>query len=178
MSKQLRNQLPLLLLPLLAILFLGPVAAQDPDLKKLELLDLPGKWWKHPRAVDELKLSPAQVERIDAIFLEHRKKLVDLKARMEKLHLDFQQKVDGPELNRAEILQLTDQINATRSEIMRSTIAMQLDIREQLTPEQRAELKKLRGMLQDEVRRNMLRKRMEGAPPGGPRPERQRRNPD
>lgn len=175
MSKMNRHRLLPILLPILAGLFLCPLAAQDPDMKKLELLDLPGKWWKHPLAVDELKLSPAQIERIDTIFVEHRKKLVDQKARMEKLHLDFMQVIDQPELKRAEVLQLTDQIAITRAEILRATIAMQLDIREQLTPEQRATLKKLRNMLQDEIRRHHMQKRMEGQRPGEQRPPRQRR---
>jgi Spy/CpxP family protein refolding chaperone len=152
----------LLLLLLPAALAVAPLRAQEPEMKRLELLDLPGKWWKHPRAVEALQLTPDQTGRIDAIFLEHRKSLIDLKARMEKQLIDFRELADQPEVKREEALKLMDQISATRAEIARNTILMQLDIRDQLTPGQRSELKKMRNELRDEIRRNAQRRRMDG----------------
>jgi Spy/CpxP family protein refolding chaperone len=158
----------LLLLP--AALAVAPLRAQEPEMKRLELLDMPGKWWKHPRAVEALKLTPQQTDRIDAIFLEHRKALIDLKAKMEKQLIDFRALADQPEVKRDEALRMIDQISATRAEIARNTILLQLDIRDQLTLEQRSALKKMRSEFRDDFRQDQQRRRMEG----GERGQRQR----
>jgi len=142
-----------------------PLAAQDPDMKRLDLLDLPGKWWKHERVVAELKLTPAQIEQIDTVFMEHRKNLVDGKARLEKLLLDFQQISDQVDVNREQALQLVDQIALARTEMVRNTILMQLDIRDRLTPEQRVTLKQLKEELRGEMRRRMMERHMDGRSP-------------
>ncbi len=150
-----------------------PLAAQDPEMKRLDLLDLPGKWWKHERVVAELKLTPAQIEQIDTVFVEHRKKLVDGKARLEKLLLDFQQISDQVDVNREQTLQLVDQIAQARAEMVRNTILMQLDIRDRLTPEQRNELKRLKVEFRGEMRRRMMERHMDGRsarPRSGDRP--------
>lgn len=162
-----RRTILLLLLLLPAAVAVGPLLrAQEPEMKRLELLDIPGKWWKHPRAVEALKLTPEQSNRIDSIFLEHRKSLIDLKARMEKQLIDFRVLADQPEVKREEALKLIDQISATRAEIARKTILLQLDIRDQLTPEQRSELKKIRREFRDEIRQNPPRRRMDGGERG------------
>jgi Spy/CpxP family protein refolding chaperone len=165
-----RRIILLLLLLLPAVLAVAPLRAQEPEMKRLELLDMPGKWWKNPRAAEALKLTPEQSDRIDSIFLEHRKALIDLKARMEKQLIDFRALADQPEVKREEALKLMDQISATRAEIARNTILLQLDIRDQLTPEQRSSLKKMRSEFRDEFRQNKPRRRMEG----GERNQRQR----
>jgi Spy/CpxP family protein refolding chaperone len=139
-----------------------PVWAQDLEMKRLDLLDLPGKWWKHDRTVTALKLTTAQIDQIDALFVEHRKKLVDNKARLEKLLLDFQQVSDQAEVNRERTLQLVDQIAQARAEMVRNTILMQLDIRDRLTPEQRIALKQLKEEFKGEMRRRMLERHQEG----------------
>ena len=165
-----RRTVLLLLLLLPAVLAVAPLRAQEPEMKRLELLDMPGKWWKNPRAVEALKLTPEQCDRIDSIFLEHRKSLIDLKARMEKQLIDFRALADQPDVKRDEALKMIDQISATRSEIARNPILRQLDIRDQLSPEQRSALKKMRREFRDELRQNPPRWRMEG----GERGQRQR----
>ena len=171
MNRIVNHRTILLLLVLLpAALAVAPLRAQEPEMKRLELLDMPGKWWKNPRAVETLKLTPEQSDRIDSIFLEHRKALIDLKARMEKQLIDFRALADQPDVKRDEALKMIDQLSASRAEIARSTILLQLDIRDQLTPEQRSALKKMRREFRDELRQNPPRWRMEG----GERGQRQR----
>jgi len=157
-----RHMLSAMLLALLLAVLCVSLSAQDPDVKRLDLLDLPGKWWKHDRVVAELKLTPAQIEQIDTVFVEHRKKLVDGKARLEKLLLDFQQISDQVDVNRDQTLQLVDQIAQTRAEMARNTILMQLDIRDQLTPEQRVALKRMKETFRGEMRRRMMERHMDG----------------
>lgn len=128
----------------------GPGPGGDPDGARLPFADLPGKWWKHPRVVDDLKLTSDQVDRIESIFYEHSKKLVDLKGRLTKATMDLGRVSENDNAPREAVLGALDQVLAARSELARATVIMQLDIRGQLTPEQRVELKHLRQLLRDQ----------------------------
>lgn len=152
---------------LATILFLatGLPLAQEGD---LDVVDLPGKWWKQPRVIRGLDLTPTQVDKIEAVFLEHRKRLIDLKARMEKDVLDYKELLGQDNINREAVLQKLDQIAATRTRIVRSTVMMQLDIRELLTPDQRAKLKQFRERF-----RELLRRRLRNGGEGGHPPRRE-----
>ena len=44
-------------------------------------------WWNNPRLVEQLKLTDEQRKAMDAIMLEHRKKLIDLQGNLEKAEL-------------------------------------------------------------------------------------------
>lgn len=154
-SQNNRHTLPLLLLLAfpLGLAFgqmPGPGPGADPDGTKLPFADLPGKWWKHPRVVDDLKLTPDQVDRIESIFFDHSKKLVDLKGRLTKATMDLGRVSDNDSASREAVLGALDQVLAARGELARATVIMQLDIRAQLTPEQRVELKHLRQLLRDQ----------------------------
>ena len=63
-----------LLLLIAMFLLTGSILGQE--LKKMGLLDLQGKWWKVPKIVEEAKLTPTQVEKIENIFLDHKKNLI------------------------------------------------------------------------------------------------------
>ncbi|MBP7865297.1 MAG: periplasmic heavy metal sensor [Acidobacteria bacterium] len=150
-----RHPLPLLLLLVfpLGLAFgqaPGPGPGADPDAAKLPFSELPGKWWKHPRVVDDLKLTPDQVDRIESIFFDHSKKLVDLKGRLTKATMDLGRVSDNDNAPREAVLGALDLVLAARSELARATVIMQLDIRGQLTPEQRKELKHLRQLLRQD----------------------------
>lgn len=154
------------------VLAAATVCAQSPETKSVDLFDMPGKWWKHQPVVDELRLTPDQTAKIEAIFMEHRKKLVDLKAQLEKYMLDLEQTTDQSQFDRAQVLKLVDQIAPVRSEIVRSTILMQLDIRDQLNPNQRATLKKLRGTYRDRQIKERIQRRWGADNPPRTRPMR------
>lgn len=161
---------PLVLAILAATFLLGPAAAlaQDPDMRHLDILELPGKWWKHPRMAGELNLTTAQIDRIEGIFLEYRKKLADVKAQMEKYQLDFEQAAGRPEIDRAQILRLLELIAPIRTEMIRQRVLLQLDIREQLTPEQREKIKQLQQEFRRMMQQRNFRRGADG-PPAGPR---------
>jgi Spy/CpxP family protein refolding chaperone len=109
------------------------------------LPQLPGKWWKMPRVVEGANLTPQQIEQIEAIFLEHRKNLIDLTATLQKAQLDFKALVEKDIIDRDAVMTKLEEISRSRAEIMKMTVVMQLDINEVLTPEQRTTLKKMRN---------------------------------
>lgn len=49
----------------------------------------PGKWWRDRRLIDELKLNPEQQARIESIWTESRKSLIDKKAEVDENNIDL-----------------------------------------------------------------------------------------
>src|SRR6266568_7163820 len=46
-----------------------------------------GRWWNNPEIAEKLKLTDDQRKAMDAILLQHREKLIDLRAGLEKAEL-------------------------------------------------------------------------------------------
>jgi len=156
-----------LLLLVAMFLLTGSILGQE--LKKMGLLDLQGKWWKVPKIVEEAKLTPTQVEKIENIFLEHKKNLIDLKARLEKDQLDFQILLSKETINRDNVLAKLDQISETRAQITKQTVVMQMDIYDLLSPEQRSTLEKIRVRIHLKQLRHRMERRQDHRSPGPPR---------
>ncbi len=120
-----------------------------------------GKWWKNPEVVQKLNLTDEQVNKIDSIFLNYMDKLIDLKAQLEKKNLDFKTLIENNNFDRNSALQMFDEIANLRVKIKRELFLMKLDIRDQLTPEQRATLKTLRENFRREMMMNRMKMRGE-----------------
>jgi len=131
------------------------------EMDMLNPLKLPGKWWKRTAIVKKLNLTPEQIDKIDSIFMNYKRGLIDLKAQMEKNLLDFQDMIDQPEINRDAVLQKLDEISSIRAKIVKATVLMGLDIREVLTPEQIEKIKNIRAKFRERMYRERLRKRLE-----------------
>ncbi len=98
---------------------------------------LDGKWWKNPRIVRELSLTPPQVDRIEAIFLRVRPELIDLRADFEKKRLQQESTMQAPDVDRREAEKRIDEVEEARSRLAKARMGMLLEIRGVLTPEQR-----------------------------------------
>ncbi len=121
-----------------------------------------GKWWKNPNIAQKLNLSEEQVNKIDSIFLTYMDKLIDLKAQLEKKELLFKNTIVNDNFDRDKVLALFDDIAALKTKIKREGFLMKLDIRDQLTPEQRAQLKTMRKELKKRMWMKRLKNRREG----------------
>src|SRR5438445_8845949 len=53
-----------------------------------------GKWWKNSETAQKLQLTDNQIQQLDQIFYEHRMKLIDYGANMEKEDLKLQTLLD------------------------------------------------------------------------------------
>jgi Spy/CpxP family protein refolding chaperone len=104
-----------------------------------------GKWWKDPRIVRELSLTPPQVDRIEAIFLRARPELIDLRADFEKERLRQESTMQQPEVDPREAEKRIDEVEAARSRLAKARMEMFLEIRRVLSPEQRERVRSLIG---------------------------------
>jgi len=108
---------------------------------------LPGKWWKHPRAAEELKLTPDQINKLEDIFLKYKTQMIDIKASMEKKRLELDNLLDKDTVDDKIILKETDTLIFATGELYKTYIRMLLDMKKILNPEQVNKLKEFREQL-------------------------------
>jgi len=95
-----------------------------------------GRWWNNPKVVEQLKLTDEQRKTFDGIMLEHREKLIDLRANVEKAELEMEPLVGADQPNETKILAQIDKVAQARAELEKANARFLLAIRSKLTPEQ------------------------------------------
>ncbi|MGO9775737.1 MAG: Spy/CpxP family protein refolding chaperone [Terracidiphilus sp.] len=95
-----------------------------------------GRWWNNPKVVERLKLTDEQRKAFDGILLDHRAKLIDLRASLEKAELTMEPLMSDDPPNEAKILAQIDKVAQARAELEKANAGFLLAIRAKLTPEQ------------------------------------------
>jgi Spy/CpxP family protein refolding chaperone len=129
-----------------------------------------GRWWKNSDIAKKLQLNENQVTQLDQIYYDHRMKLIDYGAEMEKEDLKMQTLLDADVPNEGQINSQVDQVLGARGKLEREYTMMNLDLRKVLSVEQWRQLKSIRG--EHGMGGNMMyfQKRIIG-PPGSPKGE-------
>jgi periplasmic protein CpxP/Spy len=120
-----------------------------------------GKWWNNPTVVEKLKLTDDQRKAMDAIYLQHREKLIDLRANLEKSELKMEPLMSADQPNESAILAQIDEVAQTRAELEKANARFLLALRSKLTPDQWKQVQEFRAS-HEGMHRNWR--------PGGPRP--------
>ena len=113
-----------------------------------------GAWWKNSEIVSKLQLSQEQVKNISETFLNHRLKLIDLQADVEKQELRLEPLLDIDQPDESRVSEQIDLITAARGRLEKENAMMMLDIRRWLSAEQWKKLKAMQGA--DEGRQNFF----------------------
>ena len=95
-----------------------------------------GKWWNNPKLVAELKLTDAQRKAMDETLLQHREKLIDLRATVQKAELELEPMMGEDQPNESQILAQIDKVAQARAELEKANARFLLAIRGKLSPEQ------------------------------------------
>jgi Spy/CpxP family protein refolding chaperone len=95
-----------------------------------------GRWWNNPKVVEQLKLTDEQRKAFDGILLQHREKLIDLRASLQKAELALEPLMRDDQPNEARILSQIDKVAQARAELEKANAGFLLAIRAKLTPEQ------------------------------------------
>lgn len=179
-----KTKLSLCLMILLAALSLGAQTAPAPATQPMPAMSpLPpmahgpggpgvmmyrkemGKWWRNSDVAKKLQLSDAQLAQLDDTFYQHRLKLIDYGAEMEKQDLKLQTLVDADVPNEGQVESQVDQVLAARGKLEREYTMMNLDLRKVLSLEQWRQLKSIQGTHRDNV---FFQRRLPAPPPGAP----------
>lgn len=109
-----------------------------------------GKWWHRPGVKDTLQLTPDQIDKINKIWMEHKKRLIDIKSDIEKAYLDLENMMSKPTTDRQETYKLAERLGQLHSRQIENRIKMGIDIRQELSIEQ---FEKLKGLRREFTRR-------------------------
>jgi Spy/CpxP family protein refolding chaperone len=139
-----------------------------------------GRWWNDPAMVEKLTLTEDQRKAMDAILLQHRETLIDLRGNVDKAELGMEPLMRDDQPNEANILAQIDKVAQARAELEKANARFLLAIRGKLTPEQwktlqaaRSDRMQHRGWGHGDQRpegegRHMGRPGQQGGPQGGP----------
>jgi len=100
-----------------------------------------GRWWGNPDLVQKLGITNDQVKRMDDILQQHRLRLVDLHANLDKQELLLDPLVNADQPDEARILAQIDKVAQARADLEKANARMLLDIRRVLTADQWQKLK-------------------------------------
>lgn len=103
-----------------------------------------GQWWNHPHVIEKLKLTDEQRKTMDAVLLEHRKRLIDLRANVQKGELDLEPLMNADQPNEAKLLAQIDLVAQSRAELEKANARFLLALRNKITLEQWKQLQELR----------------------------------
>jgi Spy/CpxP family protein refolding chaperone len=126
-----------------------------------------GKWWQDSEVAKKLQLTEKQISQLDQIFYQHRLKLIDDTAAMEKEDLKLQNLLDADTPDEAQVNNQVDQVLEARGELEREFTTMNLDTRKVLSLQQWRQLKSIRGDMDMPGNRMFFHKVL---PPGVPPP--------
>ncbi len=104
-----------------------------------------GKWWQNSDVAKKLQLSDGQVGQLDQTFYDHKVKLIDYGAEMEKQDLKLQTLLDADVPNEGQVEAQVDQVLGARGKLEREFTLMNLDLRKVLSLDQWRQLKSIRG---------------------------------
>ena len=95
-----------------------------------------GQFWNNPRIAAQLKLTDEQRKAMNGIMQDHRMKLIDLRANLEKAEVEMGPLMKADQPNEAAILAAIDKVAQARAELEKGNARFLLAIRGQLTPDQ------------------------------------------
>jgi Spy/CpxP family protein refolding chaperone len=100
-----------------------------------------GRWWNDPRLAQQIGLTDQEKQQMDQIFLQHRLKLIDLNANLEKQEVLFRPMIEADQPDETKILAQIDAVAQARADLEKADARMLFDLRKVLTPEQWQKLK-------------------------------------
>jgi Spy/CpxP family protein refolding chaperone len=104
-----------------------------------------GKWWQNSDIAKKLQLSDGQIGQLDQTFYDHKVKLIDYGADMEKQDLKLQTLLDADVPNEGQVEAQVNQVLEARGKLEREFTMMNLDLRKVLSLDQWRQLKSIQG---------------------------------
>lgn len=95
-----------------------------------------GPWWNDPQLVEKLGVTADQKKKMEDIFQQHRLKLIDLHASLQKAETILEPLMSADQPDEAKIVAQIDRVAQARAELEKANARMLLGIRQVLTPDQ------------------------------------------
>ena len=104
-----------------------------------------GRWWESPGLAQKIGLTEDQRRQLNDIFQQHRLKVIDLKASLEKQEAIIQPLIKAAQPDEAKVLAQVDAIAQARVELDKANVRVRFDLRKVLTDDQWHKLQTIRA---------------------------------
>jgi Spy/CpxP family protein refolding chaperone len=121
------------LLLLAPVLVPGAAAQSEPS----------GKWWYDPNIKAELKLTDKEVQRLDRLFQDSRRRLIDLKNKVEKAQFEYQSLMEADPLDEQAVNRQFAELEQARSQLASERSHFLVKVRKILGPSRFQRLKQI-----------------------------------
>jgi Spy/CpxP family protein refolding chaperone len=95
-----------------------------------------GKWWSNPELARRLNLTADQQKKMDEVFQQHRLRLIDLHAALEREDAILDPLMEAASPDDSKALPQIDRVAQARAELEKANARLLLGLRHVLTPEQ------------------------------------------
>lgn len=99
-----------------------------------------GRWWTRPEVIEQLGLSADQRKNLEDILQQHRLKLIDLDAALQREEVTLEPLVSAQPPDDAKVTAQIDRVAQARAELEKANSRMLWQVRRVLTPEQWTQL--------------------------------------
>ena len=123
-----------------------------------------GKWWEIPPISEQLGLTREQTEKINEIWTDHQKQLIDTRGEIEKAYLDLENLLGKTTVDTQQGYQIAERLGQLHAKQTEQRLKMTIDTRQVLSVEQFEKLKGMRASWE-----KMLREKRVKDPRKGPR---------
>ena len=121
---------------------------------------LPGKWWRTERVSQSLNLNDQQLGKLDELYLENRRNLIDIRSSLEKEKLTLEQMMEQETVNEDAIMEQFRQLDKVRSQLAVERFRFILEVRKTLDHQQFQKLHSIFMDFREKRRAEFMRERM------------------
>lgn len=139
-----------LLITALMVLSMGWLQARAQQ----ELKEPPGKWWKNRQVITQLNLTRAQQDRIEDLWTQNRRILIDKKAELDKRTLDLSEILSRELAEEAAALKAYERVQAAKAEVEKEVFLMRIRIKNLLSQQQQLRLEEVANRLRGGAQAN------------------------
>ena len=100
-----------------------------------------GRWWRMPRLVEQLKISEGEKKSLDALFMDSRRKLIDLRSAVEREQFELEMFLEKEKFDEKAAMAQFGRLDTARSNIAREQFGYLIKVRNILGPERFQRLK-------------------------------------
>ncbi len=101
----------------------------------------PGKWWRLPDTAEKHGITAVEQQKLDDLYLESRRKMIDLKGALEKEMLDLELLMDNTEFDEKAASEKYREVQNARTELSLERFHFFIEVRKLLGNERYQELK-------------------------------------
>ena len=121
------------------LLLLVPVFAASVDAQS----EPSGKWWYDPGIKAELNLQDNEIKRLDRLFNKSRRRLIDLKNKVEKAQFEYQRLMEAEPLDEKAVNRQFAQLEKARSQLAAERSRFLVEVRKILGHQRFQRLKQI-----------------------------------